>query len=199
MDGRPPDPYRQPATQLQPRLAGRSIPLPPVAAVVAVFGILAGFVSGYALVPKSASAPTAARTAVAISPGQSLPLRSVVAGRVLPSAAVGDATAGPTLVDLPQGRGLSIADATAALEKSGIDVRGTDVLSARLARFGEIETPPRPSDQWVWVFVLRLVFPPIVCGVVGATPAPCPDATTEMIAIDYQTGELVEDRVPAYP
>lgn len=171
------------------------MPLPPLALVVAVFGILAGFVFGYGLAPKPAPAPT--RSTVAASPRESQPVRPVTAG--LPGVQAGDSGSSSTRVALPSGSGLSIAEATAALEKTGLDPLGSAVLSARLARFGDIETPPRPSDRWVWVFVLRLVFPPLLCGGVAASPAPCPPPTTEMVAIDYRTGGLVEDRVPAYP
>ena len=195
MHGRREDQDRAPISPLQPRMIGRSMPLPPVALLVAILGILAGFVLGYGLAPKRAPAPT--RATVLAPPRESAPFRSVSAGS--PRIQTGESDGSSTRVDLPSGSGLSIAQAIAALEKTGLDPLGSAVLSARLARFGEIETPPRPSDRWVWVFVLRLVFPPLLCGGSAASPAPCPAPTTEMIAIDYHTGGLVEDRVPAIP
>ncbi len=194
MDGRPEDQERAPTSPLRPRMIGRSVPAPPAALVAAALGIVAGLMLGYGIAPKPAPASTPA--AVPAS-ARELPSRSLPAGP--PLVSLGEPAGSSTPVGPPGAGGLSITEAAAAMEKTGTGARTSEVLSARLTPFGAVETPPRPSDQWVWVFVLRGASPPVPCGGLGASVAACPVASTEMIVVDDRTGTLVEDRVPAIP
>ena len=77
----------------------------------------------------------------------------------------------------------------------------TDILSARVARY------PVLTDGWVWLIVVPFSFQdcggfqivePSPASFGRATDGPCQlKSTTEMIVIDYQTGEFLEDRIPA--
>jgi hypothetical protein len=114
-------------------------------------------------------------------------------------------SAGPTATgaDLPPNGGLTLTQALAALNKSGMDLTNAHVISARAARSDEVSGGPISGGQdnvWVWVFVLQGSFG---IPIIGGYCDPCSTfptttiATTEQIVLDYMTGAFLESSMPA--
>lgn len=98
----------------------------------------------------------------------------------------GSQAPGLTPLELPPA-GLTLSEALADLKLADV---GTDsptaLLSARIARYGDAASGALPADRWVWAFIVRRTLEPA-------------SGATELAIFDYQTGEFLEDRIPAYP
>jgi len=173
-------------TPLRPRTQGRSVPIPPVTPTVAVVSLVLGLVIGFGLASKP-GLPAEPSVPAIVS---SLPATTPVQPR--PAA---------TPVDLPPAGGLTFVQAQAVLKLAAVGSGfSTAVVSARVARFGDVASGALPADRWVWAFVVRGVLESGACVVVPASGQSCPpSAATELAIFDYQTGEFLEDRIPAYP
>lgn len=194
------DPETARTTLLRPRTQGRSVPIPPVIPTVVIVSLVLGLVVGFGLASKPGPPPVPSVPAFAASPpaSPSPPANRSVASTpaVIP---VGEApTATP--FELPPTGGLTLAQALATLKGAAVGTDSpSDVISARIARYGEVASGALPADRWVWAFVVRAFFDPASCGA-RPSPEPCtPSATTELAIFDYQTGEFLEDRLPASP
>jgi hypothetical protein len=90
--------------------------------------------------------------------------------------------------EIPPPDGLSLAQALDALNASfGPPV---DVISARVGHY------PLVSDGWVWLIVVR--YSTVDCAARADPPMLCRwITTTELVILDYRTGEFLEDRIPA--
>jgi hypothetical protein len=180
------------------RSAGRW-PVRPMIPLVALVTISVGLAAGYGLGAKAVQAPTPP------------PQPSIVASRLPPATPTASLapipTATPSTAETPPSGGLSIIEAMTALDR---ELGPSSVLSARLIRY------PAVSADWVWQLVVP--YSAVDCGpgselraglasgVSGSTASAAPSAstspcrtisTTEMVLLDYRTGLLLEDRIPA--
>jgi hypothetical protein len=170
-----------PRTPPTPGSRGRGLPVPPVIPLVAILSILVGLSVGYGFAPKSD---------LAKSPNPPSPSPRLVA---FESA---KASAGPALVssepsgnaEIPPPGGLNLAQ---ALEALGVSFGPPAyVISARAGHY------PAVSQGWVWIMVVP--YSTVDCRARADPPMACRwISTTELIILDYETGELLEDRVPA--
>ncbi len=170
-----------PTTRLRPRTQGRSVPIPPLLPSVAIASLVLGLVLGFGLAPKPGPPPG----------GSLASIPAFIPASQAPAA---------TPLELPPA-GLTLSQALAALKLAAV---GTDsafaLLSARIARYGDAASGALPADRWVWAFVVRRSLDPASCGPAGSSAQPCPlSGATELAIFDYQTGEFLEDRIPAYP
>ena len=179
------DPFEElrlpPTMPLTPRPRGRGLPVPPVLPLIAVLGILAGLAMGYGLAPKPAQSEPP------IHPSETPPIAVTSATPASDSAIV--PTAGPAATpEIPPSGGLSLMQALDALDVSfGSPVA---VISARVGHY------PSVSAGWVWLIVLP--YSTIVCQAPADPPMFCRSInTTELVILDYNTGELLEDRIPS--
>jgi hypothetical protein len=157
-------------TPLRPRTNGRSVPIPPVIPTVVAVSLILGLIIGFGLASKPGPAALPSVPAFVAS----LPAVTPVLAR--PAA---------TPLELPPADGLTFAQAQAVLKLAAVGSGSPSaVVSARVARFGEVASGALPADRWVWAFVVRGSFD---------------SAATELAIFDYQTGEFLEDRIPAYP
>ena len=153
---------------------------------VVVVSLVVGLVLGFGLASKAGPAAVLS----APSPNASLPT-------VRPAQARTD----PTPVELPPSRGLTFVQAQAVLKLAAV---GSDspsaVVSAQITRYGQVASGALPADRWVWAFIVRGVFDQAGCTAGQPSAEPCPPTgATELAVFDYQTGEFLEDRIPAYP
>lgn len=183
------DPGTPPTTRLRPRTLGRSVPLPPVVPTVAIVGLALGMVLGFALASRPGPAAVPSDSGLAVSP------------RGSPPGPANGSVPGATPFDLPSTGGLTLDQALAMLKLADVGTGSpTDVISARIARFGDVASGALPGDLWVWAFVVRGAFYPASCGGLQASPELCPpSAASELAIFDFRTGEFLEDRLPAYP
>jgi hypothetical protein len=106
----------------------------------------------------------------------------------------------PTPFALPPVGGLTLAQASANLVAALGATSPAAVISARIARFGDVAGGALPADLWVWAFVVRGIVDPLSCRGAGPSSQACdPPAASELAIFDYRTGEFIEDRLPAYP
>ena len=192
MGDRQEEPEGARTTLLRPRTQGRSVPIPPLIPTVVIVSLVLGLVVGFGLASKPGPAPVPSVPAFAASPpaSSSSPANGSVASA--PAA---------TPIELPPPGGLTLAQALATLKLAAVGTDSpSDVISARIGRYGDVANGALPADRWVWAFVVRATFDPASCGGARPSPQPCPtSATTELAIFDYQTGEFLEDRLPAYP
>ena len=187
MDGRHEDAEVTPTAPLRPRTEGRSVPIPPLIPTVAVIGLVLGLVVGFGLASKPGSSPVSTTEAIAPSSAtSSLPTTIDV-----PVA---------TPFEVPPTDGLTLAQASAKLKDALGSGAPAVVISAQIARFGDVANGALPADRWVWAFVVRGLSDPASCSAAQPSAASCPPPTSSELAIfDYKSGEFVEDRLPAYP
>ena len=176
------EPDGPPTTRLRSRTQGRSVPIPPLLPSVAIAGLVLGLVLGFGLAPKPGPPP---------GNGSLASIPAFIPASAAPAA---------TPLELPPA-GLTLSQALAALKLAAV---GTDsasaLLSARIARYGDAASGALPADRWVWAFVVRRTLDPASCGAARSSRQPCPQSGASELAIfDYQTGEFLEDRIPAYP
>lgn len=172
MGERQEDPETLRTTRLRPRTLGGSVPVPPLIPTVVIISLVVGLVIGFGL-----------------------------SSRPNPPAPAAPPASNSTVIPLPPVGGLTLTQALMMLKAAAV---GTDspsnLISARIARFGEVASGALPPDRWVWAFVVRGSFLPASCDAAQSSPPPCaPSASTELAVFDYQTGEFIEDRIPAYP
>ena len=170
-----------PTMPLTPRSQGKGLPVPPVLPLMVVLSILAGLAMGYGLAPKPGPSEPP------VHPSETSPI-------ALSSATLrADATIVPIVLpadtpEVPPPDGLSLAQALDALNVSFGPPVG--VLSARVGHYTPV------SDGWVWLIVVR--YSTVDCGARADPPILCRwITTTELVILDYKTGELLEDRIPA--
>jgi len=187
MDRRPADEGLPQTAPLEPRLLGRGLPVPPVAVAVMV-SLFIGLALGYGVAPKSSPEP-------APSGGTASPVGP------LPSAV---ASVTPSPYEPPPAGGLTLTEALDALAKDGFRVPLSAVISARIARYGEVDPAHGfPADTWVWAIVIRSDMLDWNC-------RNCPSGdttyirdttyiTTEMLVLDYKTGAFLANWGPALP
>jgi hypothetical protein len=179
------DPFEElrlpPTMPLTPRSRGRGLPVPPVLPLIAVLSVLAGLAMGYGLAPKPGPNEPSSH------PSETSP---VAISFTTPSA---DSDLVPTArpaatPEIPPPGGLSLAQALDALNVSfGSPVA---VISARVGHF------PPVSAGWVWLIVLP--YSTVVCQAPADPPMFCRwTTTTELVVLDYKTGEFLEDRIPS--
>lgn len=189
MGDRDEDPETPRTTRLRPRTLGQSIPIPPLVPTVVIASLVLGLVLGFGLAsrPGPSAVPSDSGLASAAQPSP-----PGLADGSVPSA---------TPFELPPAGGLTLDQALAALKLADVGTGSpTDVISARIARFGDVARGALPDDRWVWAFVVRGVFYPASCGGLQPSPELCPpSAATELAIFDFRTGEFLEDRLPAYP
>ena len=179
------DPFEElrlpPTMPLTPRSRGRGLPVPPVLPLIAVLSILAGLAMGYGLAQKPGpSAPP-------IHPPETSPIADSSATPSADSAIVPTVRPAAT-PEIPPPGGLSLAQALDALNVSfGSPVA---VISARVGHY------PPVSAGWVWLIVLP--YSSVVCLARADPPMFCRwITTTELVVLDYSTGEFLEDRIPS--
>jgi hypothetical protein len=172
----------------------------PRLAVVLVGGILLGFWLGLTFAPKAG--PSAPPGPVSVAPAV------VTVSPPVPSM---EPSAQPSAtVELPPADALALPAALMALDKTGMRVSSTAVISAaavisaRLTTVAGAEAASSsmaaPLDEWVWAFIVRGSFPVRSCGGFIASPHPCPSpATTMLVLLDARTGEFVLATSPALP
>jgi hypothetical protein len=186
VDDREDDSELAPTTALRPRMRGRSLPVPPLIPSVVIVSLVLGLIAGLGLAARPGPSPAPSAVALAGSPP--------------PSAAPTENGPDPTPLILPPVGGLSLAQATANLVAALGATSPSGVISARIARFGDVASGALPADRWVWAFVVRGIVDPVACGGAGpSSPACAPPAPSELAIFDYHTGEFIEDRLPAYP
>jgi hypothetical protein len=186
VDDREDQPELAPTTALRPRMRGRSLPVPPLIPSVVIVSLVLGLIAGLGLAARPGPPPAPPALALAGSP--------------LPDAAPANDGALPTPFVLPPGGGLTLAQASANLIGALGATSPSAVISARIARFGDVASGALPADRWVWAFVVRGIVDPVSCGPAGPSPQACdPPAPSELAVFDYRTGEFIEDRLPAYP
>lgn len=169
-----------PMMPLRPRPRGSGLPVPPVIPLVAVISVLLGLAMGYGLAPK----PHPSASPNSPSPSS----QSVAVPSANPSAYLAAVQTGPPVgtAEIPPPGGLSLAQALEAFRVSFGPP--TDVISARVGRY------PAVSPGWVWLIVIP--YSSVACE--DQLPRVCRwISTTEMVILDYRTGELLEDRIPA--
>lgn len=178
---------------LKPVQLGRALPVPPVVPLIALFAILFGLALGYGLSSKPSPVPSQSPVSASLI---ALPLPFISADpSLLPLI---EPTASATSGDRAPSDGLTLGQALDALQKSGMGVSPSAILSARVARDREVSSSyANPTDQWVWAVVVQGDFSgPRACPSRFDDPgtrAPCGMvATTQMILLDYRTGSLVE-------
>jgi hypothetical protein len=167
-------------------MRGRSIPVPPLIPSVVIVSLVLGLIIGLGLAPRPGPSP--------------IPSAAALAGS--PPASSGSATDGPapTPFVLPPTGGLTLAQASANLTAALGATARSAVISARIARFGDVASGALPADRWVWAFVVRGILDPASCAGPRSSSDPCdPPAPSELAIFDYRTGEFIEDRLPAYP
>lgn len=170
-----------PTTPLTPGSRGRRLPVPPVIPLVAVLSILVGLSVGYGFAPK----PGLSKSPIPPSPSP----RFVAFPSANPSSSPALVpTEPPATAEIPPPGGLNLAQALEALRVSfGPPAY---VISARVGRY------PAVSSGWVWMMVVP--YSTVDCGARADPPMVCRwISTTELVVLDYETGELLEDRVPA--
>lgn len=201
MGDRPEEPEGARTTLLRPRTQGRSVPIPPLIPTVVIVSLVLGLVVGFGLASKPGPPPVPSVPAFAASPPASS--ASPANGSVASAPAVIPVSGAPaaTPFELPPPGGLTLAQALATLKLAAVGTDSpSDVISARIGRYGDVASGALPADRWVWAFVVRATFDPASCGGARPSPQPCPtSATAELAIFDYQTGEFLEDRLPAYP
>jgi len=171
--------------RVRPRMAGRSLPVPPVLPVVAAIALLVGLSLGFSLgsmtdrfslpAPTEPPAPTFEPTAT--------PATTVLA----------------IAVQTPPSGGLSLSQAMAALRAAGYNP-GESLLSARVIP-GQAVVAGAVAPEWVWSLTWQAT-----CSPFGNVPQPASGATyaTTMTmwsclaegAIDYETGQFVSASQP---
>jgi hypothetical protein len=192
--------------RLKPRPLGRGLPVPPVLPIVAIVSILVGLAMGYGLAPR----PEPATPPATPSTPASATASALAAQIAYPSLAQSlDPTLAPiqstvSTLEIPPSGGLSLSQALEALGAS-FGPR-SDVISARISRY------PPVSSGWVWLIVVPysalyckdgppLPAEPAVPAGPLAESVPLGDCrsitSTELVILDYQTGEFLEDRIPA--
>lgn len=202
------DPGLPSMARLTPRPVGKGLPVPPVVPIVAVVSILAGLAMGYGLTPRPL--PTtpppdpsaAARAAASASPPAPQIAYPSLARSADPTFV--PASTAASSIEIPPSGGLSLSAALDALGAS-FGPR-SDVLSARISRY------PLVSKGWVWLIVVpysalycqnALAAPaaPALPGGPSAESVPLGDcrsiSSTELVILDYKTGQFLEDRIPA--
>ena len=186
MGDRQEEPEGTRTTLLRPRTRGRSVPIPPLIPTVVIVSLVLGLVVGFGLASKPGPAPVPTVPAFAAS---------------TPASSSSPANGSATPFELPPPAGLTLAQALATLKLAAVGTDSpSDVISARIGRYGDVASGALPADRWVWAFVVRATFDPASCGGARPSPQPCPtSAATELAIFDYQTGEFLEDRLPAYP
>lgn len=191
MGDRQEEPEGARTTLLRPRTQGRSVPIPPLIPTVVIVSLVLGLVVGFGLASKPGPPPVPSVPAFAASPPAS------TSPAVIPVSE--DPAATP--FELPPPGGLTLAQALATLKLAAVGTDSpSDVISARIGRYGDVASGALPADRWVWAFVVRATFDPASCAGARPSPQPCPtSATAELAIFDYQTGEFLEDRLPAYP
>lgn len=170
-----------PTTPLTPGSQGRRLPVPPVIPLVAVLSILVGLSVGYGFAPKTGPSNSP------IAPSQSLRTVAVPSGNPSSDPALVPSEP-PATAEIPPPGGLNLAQALEALRVSF----GTPayVISARAGRY------PAVSPGWVWLMVVP--YSTVDCGARADPPMVCRwISTTELVILDYETGEFLEDRIPA--
>jgi hypothetical protein len=166
-----------------------------------IVSLVLGLVVGFGLAPKPGT-PTASSSS-ALAPSPRAAESSPPNGPVASAAAVIAVSESPTgtSFELPPPGGLTLAQALASLKGAAVGTGSpSDAIAARIARFGDVASGALPADRWVWAIVVRGTVDPASCGGARPSPVPCrPSATTELAIFDYQTGEFLEDRLPANP
>jgi hypothetical protein len=174
--------------------------------MVAIVSILVGLAMGYGLAPKPQPAPPLpAPSATASAPASAL-APQIAYQSLAPSAdpTVAPAGSADSTIEIPPSGGLSLSQALDALGAS-FGPR-SDVISARISRY------PPVTKGWVWLIVVPysalycrnlplLPAGPSVPGAPSAESVPPGDcrsiSSTELVVLDYKTGDFLEDRVPA--
>jgi hypothetical protein len=192
--------------RLKPRPLGRGLPVPPVLPIVVIVSILVGLAMGYGLAsrpepttPQATPSTPASATASTSAPQIAYPS---LAESVDPTVA--PVQRAVSTLEIPPSGGLSLSQALDALGAS-FGFR-SDVISARISRY------PPVSKGWVWLIVIPysalacqngLTFQaePAVPAGPSAESVPLGDCrsitSTELVILDYRTGEFLEDRIPA--
>ncbi len=182
-----------PTAPLKPRPTGKGLPVPPILPLVAVVSIFAGLAMGYGLAPK----PEASEAPNAPSVVSEAPVVSASIPTLPDPGTTASEPAGS--FELPPPGGLTLAEALHALSVSFGPP--ANVISARVGRY------PAVTPGWVWLIVVpysdfdcdysrtaRIAAVPLET----ASPAPCRAVkATEMVILDYLTGDFLEDRIPA--
>ena len=170
-----------PTMPLTPGSRRRGLRVPPVIPLVAVVSILVGLSVGYGFAPKSG--PSGSPSPPSPSP------RFVAFPSTNPSSApVLVPTVPPGTAEIPPPGGLNLDQALEALRvEFGPPAF---VISARVGHY------PAVSAGWVWMMVVP--YTTVACGARADPPMACRwISTTELVILDYETGELIEDRIPA--
>jgi hypothetical protein len=167
--------------RVQPRMTGRSLPVPPLIPSVALIGLLFGLVLGFSMgsAVQSLTAPRPTDTAMAMATPAPLPTAS------------------------PPSGGVPLQSALVSLHTAGWDI-GSQTVSARVLPGAQVR-PDGPASQmpdWVWVFTWQttcVAFGPGPITDPNATPAiePTPPACLEAAVLDYWTGEYIFTYEPA--
>jgi hypothetical protein len=184
------DPAQPPMIRRKTQHLRRGLPVPSVLSIVAIVSIVAGLAAGYRIAPhRAAPGPT---------PDISTPSIAIVATPIRPvqAASVPDDPVGSA--EIPPPGGLSLSQ---ALEAMGASFgQRSDVISARIGRYARV------SMGWVWLIVVP--YSALYCenmAPVRADASVNPAAlgscrsisSTELVILDYRTGEFLEDRIPA--
>jgi hypothetical protein len=189
------DPDFPETTPLTPRPQGKGLPVPPVMPLVAVLSILAGLALGYGLAPRAATLASPTPRANSAKPAGP-PIATPAA--TIPAEPKASPPGGPTgSPEIPPPGGLSLAQALEAFRVSFGPP--AEIISARVARY------PPVTTGWVWLIVVPYFVQecddPALAGLPGSPRPTTPGCryvpTTEMLVLDYVTGELLEDRIPA--
>jgi hypothetical protein len=192
---------------VKPKPVGRGLPVPPVIPLVAILGIFIGLGLGYRIAPNQerSPAPSSARTAALAERPTAGPTEISIAyefaspGPISPGESF-VSIVGPIDVVNPPAQGLTIEKLLAVLAQPGMWIPSSDVISARVAHYNQVSSTGTTSAQWVWVVVIRTSAGSVVngdeCGALGASGivhAECiAIETTQIIILDYVTGEFLE-------
>jgi hypothetical protein len=170
-----------PTAPLTPRSLGKGLPVPPVLPLIAVLSILAGLAIGYGLAPKPGPSEPP------IHPSETALIAFSSATPYADSAIVPTARPAAT-PEIPPPGGLSLAQALDALNVSFGSP--ATVISARVGHY------PPVSTGWVWLIVVP--YSTVDCQARADPPMFCRwITTTELVILDYKTGEFLEDRIPS--
>jgi hypothetical protein len=188
---------------VKPKPAGRGLPVPPVIPLVAILGIFIGLGIGYRIAPSRATSPTPSSAGTA-APGEGATAGPTVFTNSDPEPISPGRSfisiVGPIDVVNPPAEGLNIEKLLAVLAKPGMWIPSSDVISARVARYNQVSSTGTTSAQWVWVVVIRTSGGSAAngdeCPAMGASgivPSDCiAIETTQIIILDYVTGEFLE-------
>jgi hypothetical protein len=154
--------------------------VPPLIPLVAVVSLLVGLGIGFRLAPDRDSSATPSQTYVTAPPNGD-------GFQGWYTAPPGEVATIPPLVDdsgFPPNDGLSLEEALAALTDVGFSGPPALVISARVARYGEVGwDSSHPANDWVWVFVVRSDFTPVTdagCGTLAVSPTPSPSPSPSL-------------------